>query len=238
MKKKISVILLFAAAASLAGCGSQSTETAEVTAEEFEEVETEKIEMEEAPAVSDEADLVVEETEAKETDLVTEEPVPEKTPLVTKEPETEETDLVTGAVETTEEVEAAETVEAEVEEELGADDYKTVDWDRDLLADLSEIISGVEDMEFVAGEGTRADIREPLQYDEEIVRLVMINTDNVSLVRPGSYEMSYNICFNREPLLEWMEANNIDSSRYPGMDSGAGRLFVTTIADVTVTEAP
>ncbi len=151
----------------------------------------------------------------------------------TAETAAEEETAEAAAEEETAEVAAEdETAEAAAEDE--EDSYLTVDWDRDLFADLDEVISGVEDMEFVAGEATRADIREPLQYDEDLVRLVMIDTDNVSLVNPGTYEMSYNICFNREPLLEWMEENGIDSSLYPGMDSDAGRLFVTTMATVTV----
>lgn len=157
--------------------------------------------------------------------------------------EAEETAEEAGETETEETEAAAAEDESAAEDEIwGVDveegDYETVDWDRDLFEDLGEVISGVEDMEFVAGEATRADIREPLQYDEDLVRLVMIETDDVSLVAPGEYEMEYDICFNREPLLEWMEENGIDSSVYPGMDSDAGRLFVTTTADVTVTEAP
>ncbi len=155
--------------------------------------------------------------------------------------QTEETTEAAAEEETQETAEAAaeeeteETAEAAAEED---DSYITVDWDQELLEDLDGIIGGVEDMELVAGEGTRADIREPLWYDEDIVRLVMIETGDVNIVTPGTYEATYDICFNREPLLQWMEENGIDSSLYPGMDSDAGRLFVTTATKVTVTEAP
>ncbi len=232
MKKNVITILILAAAVSLAGCGTQSygtTETAEAEAGETESAEeAEEAEEEAGEAEAEEA----EEAEAEEAEEAEDE-AGEADAEEAGEAETEE------AVETEEGEAGTENALDEIwESDVEEGDYETVDWDLDLIEDLGEIISGVEDMEFVAGEATRADIREPLQYDEDLVRLVMIETGDVSLVAPGEYEMEYDICFNREPLLEWMEENGIDSSLYPGMDSDAGRLFVTTTAGVTVTEAP
>ncbi len=101
---------------------------------------------------------------------------------------------------------AAETEIAEIEataavaKERTAETVTRAKRTRDDIAMLSDVVTGIADREYTAGEGAAYKIREDILYDHDVVYTVLTNTAAVRFDTPGIYNMTYWVYFDAAAL--------------------------------------
>ncbi len=126
--------------------------------------------------------------------------------------------------------------EEEIVEEADAPSVKAyAEWTVKDIAALKGIIYGITNRQYAAGEGAAHVIYGDINYDNEIVNAVQLNTASVLFDTLGEYGMNYWVYFNLPALTGWMAENGMDTA-LDGLDADADVLCMKVDATLLVTE--
>ncbi len=153
-----------------------------------------------------------------------------------------------GAIAFASEVEAEESVDEENTDEGNAEvESEEIEWTVEQMAALSDILTGIEDKEYTAGTAGKYDVHMGVDFDKDIVAGVLFNTADLDSATPGEYDVTYFVYFNREPLLDYMDENDINADDFSGLEDNSedcieitvkGKVAVNAANEESVAEEP